>query len=120
MWVQFQRNGEVITVPYTFNVHAGSALLHVDETVTDAIHVEVSRLGFQPDRTVAAAGKTVRIAFERKDADNCAGVVVFPELNIRKQLPAGRTTLVELRNSEPRNLWFSCGMNMYCGALMIR
>ncbi len=120
MWVQFQREGDVITVPYTIAVRPGSATPHVEQGVRDAIHVKVSRAGFEPSRIFAPAGKPVRIAFERNDAENCAAAIVFPELNIRKQLPAGRTTLVELPELRARELSFSCGMNMYRGSLVIR
>jgi hypothetical protein len=118
MWVQFQRNGEVITVPYTIQVNRGAALRH--EVIPDAIHVEVSGAGFHPSRLTAVANQPLRIAFERKDAENCASVVLFPDFNLRRQLPPGQTTVVELPAMSRRELSFSCGMGMYRGNLLVR
>lgn len=120
MWVQFQRNGELVTVPYAFAVSEGHRAISHQIEVKDSIHVQVSSAGFEPARITVPAGKAVQIAFERKDAENCASAVVFPELNIRKDLPAGSTTLVEVPASGPRELSFSCGMKMFRGAVVVR
>ena len=120
IWVQFQRNGEIVTVPYDFVVRPGHEPAPQQRQPEGAIHVAVSSAGFEPARISVPAGKVVRLAFERKDAENCANAVVFPELNIRRELPAGKTTVVELPASEARELSFSCGMKMFRGAVVLR
>ena len=122
IWVQFRRDGEVITFPFAIEVRAGHELAPggARSISTDSIRISVSRGGFQPSRIVGVAGKPLSIAFERKDAENCAAAVIFPELNIRKELPAGQTTVVVLPASGPREYSFSCGMKMYRGAVVIR
>ena len=120
LWAQFQRQGSVITIPYTLNVlpatkHAGVKT----PWPTDAIPVNVSSKGFSPARITLSAGKTTRLAFRREDAQSCANSIVFPELGIRRALPLSQTVVIEIPASSPGELHFSCGMNMYRGALLI-
>jgi hypothetical protein len=121
LWVQFQRQGKVITIPYTFNVEpAATKPQTITRVPANAIRIRVNQSGFDPARITIAAGKTAVLAFERDDAQNCASAVVFPELGIRKPLPAGETVTVEIPATGPRELHFTCGMNMFRGALLIR
>ena len=64
-------------------------------------------------------GKTARLAFTRKDSNNCASEVVFSKLNIKKSLPVGKTTVVEIIPAESGELSFSCGMDMLKGKLLV-
>ena len=121
LWVQFQRHGRVITVPYTVKVESAEQRQVTSSKIpTGAIRIRVSDAGFEPARITSAAGKAVTLAFHREDAQNCANAVVFPELGIRKTLPAGETVIVEIPGSGPREYHFVCGMNMYRGSLVIR
>lgn len=120
LWVQFQQDGKVITVPYTFQVEPASRKLTAGALPKDAIAIEVTSAGFEPARISAPAGKLIRLAFHRPDAQNCASSVAFPALNLRRDLPAGQTTVVEIPASVARELTFACGMNMYRGSLVIR
>jgi hypothetical protein len=120
LWLQFQRQGKVITVPYTFRVTPAAkppvTTTHVPE---GAIRVRVSNEGFEPARIMIASGKPAVLAFDRQDVQNCANSVVFPELGVRKTLTAGEVVLVEVPESTPRELHFACGMGMYRGSLVI-
>jgi hypothetical protein len=120
IWVQFQRQEKVITIPYTIQVDPVEKAHHVAVVPAGAIRVRVSSSGFEPARIAVASGQSAVLAFERKDAQNCASSVVFPELTIRKSLPVGEITLIDLPASVPRELSFVCGMGMYRGALVIR
>ena len=85
MWVQFQRSGRVITVPFTVNILPGAVSRRNTPPIpAEAIRIAVSSTGFNPARIVAATGKPLRLAFYRQDAQNCASAVVFPELGIRR------------------------------------
>ena len=119
LWVQFQRGGKVIAIPFTFQVQKGRSARPLTPTA-DAIRVEVTRAGFSPARIAVPAGKPFRLAFERRDAENCASSVVFPELSMKKDLPAGTTTVVDLPALKTAELSFSCGMKMYRGAVVAR
>jgi len=62
----------------------------------------------------------VKLAFTRTDVENCGGTVMFPSQNIRRELPVGLTVLVELTPQASGELNFTCGMNMYRGALVVQ
>jgi hypothetical protein len=121
LWVQFQRQGKVITVPYTFQVDAGGPAQPTKTAIPpNAIRVRVSDSGFEPARITAVSGKSLTLAFHREDAQNCVNAIVFPELGIRRTLAPGETVVIEIPALGPREYHFACGMNMYRGALLIR
>ncbi len=129
LWAQFQRRGEVITETWSFRVGTGEVVpgevgpgevLPAKAADADAIRIHVSATGFSPARLEIPAGKPARLAFDRPDAQNCAGTVVFPELGIRKALPPGEVTVIEIPAGAARTLHFACGMNMLRGELIVR
>lgn len=124
VWAQFQRNNRVVTVPYTVRVSGGEASASVEQrdvkVPADAIKVTVSGAGYEPSRIEVKKGQPVKLAFYRKDAENCGGEVVFPKLNVRKKLPVGQTIVVEVTPQESGELAFACGMNMMKGALVVQ
>jgi plastocyanin domain-containing protein len=85
-----------------------------------SILVNVSMVGFDPATIDAKAGQPIRLAFYRPNAQNCASEVVFPALGIRKELPPGQTTVVEITPPKSGPLVFACGMNMLKGKLIVR
>ena len=114
LWFQFQRHGEVFTVPFDITVAPGAALQNEPKGIT------ISSAGFSPARISIAAGRSARIAFTRLDAQNCVREVVFPELGIRKPLPVGETVYVDLPARPAGELRFACGMGMYKGAVVVQ
>ncbi len=121
LWLQVQREGRIITVPFTLQAAPAVRSVHPRVLIpADAIRVSVSGTGFSPARIAASAGKPLHLAFLRQNAQNCAKAVVFPELGIRKDLPPGETVVVEIPASGSRELHFSCGMDMFRGSLVIR
>lgn len=123
VWAQFQRNNQVITVPFVIRVGEGQTATATGAqpaVPSDAIRVRVSSAGYEPSRIEVQRGQPVRLAFTRTDAENCGGTVVFPSQNIRRELPVGQTVLVELTPQASGELNFTCGMNMYRGALVVQ
>ena len=121
LWAQFQRDGRVITIPYTVRVEPAVRKQVVAAKIPSGARlIRVSSTGFEPTRVTLPAGKPAILAFQRSDAQNCASSVVFPELDIRKPLPAGETVTVDIPASKAREVYFTCGMGMYRGALSIR
>jgi hypothetical protein len=119
LWFQFQRNGQVITMPWVLRVDAAAPSVPAAEPVS-GIPVKVSSAGFVPARLAIPANQPVRIAFTRLDAQNCASEVVFPDLNIRKSLPPGQTVTIDLPAQPAGELRFGCGMGMFRGALVVK
>ncbi len=76
--------------------------------------------GFSPESLTVKKGQPVRIHFKRDDQPTCIEEVVFPELNIRKKVPANQTTTVEITPTREGTLTFACGMNMMKGKLVVQ
>jgi hypothetical protein len=121
VWAQFQRGGQVITVPFVVNVGEGgqTAKVKTANGPEGAIKVRVSGDGYEPASIPVKKGEAVKLAFYRADAGNCGGEVVFSKQNIKKKLPVGETVLVELTPTEAGDISFTCGMEMYKGKLVV-
>ena len=85
-----------------------------------SVLVNVSMIGFDPATIDAKAGQPIKLAFYRPNAQNCASEVMFPALGIKKELPPGQTTVVEVTPPTTGPLAFACGMNMLKGKLIVR
>ena len=97
------------------------------ENVTQGPHappgsvlVNVSMIGFDPASIEAKVGQPIKLAFFRPNGANCAREVVFPDLGIRKELPPGQTTVVDITPPKSGTFGFACGMNMLKGQLIVR
>lgn len=120
LWGQFQRAGKVYTVSFVLNV-ADTEIVTGPVTIpADAVRITVSSDGFQPSHIKITRGRPATLAFTRKDDNNCADEIVFEKLNIKKELPVGKTVLVELNPSDTDELAFACGMGMYEGKIIVR
>jgi hypothetical protein len=123
LWAQFQRAGKVITIPFVLRVNAGETTASKPEASDSlppgAIKVAVSSAGYEPARIEVKQGQAVKLAFYRVDAKNCGAEVVFPSLGIRKLLPVGKTTLVEVTPKASGDLAFTCGAGMLRGSLVV-
>jgi hypothetical protein len=85
-----------------------------------SVLVNISMVGFDPAVIEAKAGQPLKLAFFRPNAANCAREVVFPDLGIRKELPPGQTTVVDITPPKSGPLIFECGMKMLKGQLIVR
>jgi plastocyanin domain-containing protein len=66
----------------------------------------------------AKAGIPVRLVFDRRDTGGCSEEVVFPDFGVRRFLPAGEKTVVEITPPKAGRYEFTCGMSMLRGALV--
>ena len=74
--------------------------------------------GYSPAVVKVKAGRPVRLVFDRRDTGSCSEEVVFPDFGIRKFLPTGEKTVVEITPPSPGRYDFTCGMSMLRGALV--
>ncbi|MDX2024290.1 MAG: cupredoxin domain-containing protein [Deltaproteobacteria bacterium] len=88
-------------------------------TPAGVTRVTVSKDGYTPASITAPAGKDTTLIFRRVDEQNCGDTLVFPKLNIRKDLPLNEDVTVTIPAQQPQELSFTCGMGMYKGALVI-
>lgn len=75
--------------------------------------------GYTPDVIVVKRGIPVRINFYRDETAECSDTIVFGDFNIRKPLPAFKTTPIEFTPEKSGEYTFTCGMGMMRGKLIV-
>lgn len=84
------------------------------------VHVTVDDEGFHPNHVEAAKGQKLTLEFERTHDGTCATKVVFPEVDIEKELPLNQKVAIDVPTSKARTLAFQCGMGMYKSAVLVK
>ena len=74
--------------------------------------------GYKPSEIKAKAGSPVRVEFTRTTDEGCGQQLVFPTLDIKKDLPLNEPVAVDVTMPASGKLAFTCGMDMYKGALV--
>ena len=74
--------------------------------------------GYSPAIIRVKVGQPVRLVFDRKDSGACSEEVVFPDFGVKKFLPTGKKTVVELTPDHAGRYDFTCGMSMLKGAII--
>ena len=74
--------------------------------------------GYSPAVVRVKAGRPVRLVFDRRDTGSCSEEIVFPDFGIRRFLPTGKQTVVEVTPPKAGRYDFTCGMSMLRGALV--
>lgn len=77
------------------------------------------RGGYEPAAIEVRRGVPVRITFDRRESSGCSEEVVFPDLGLKRFLPAFARTTVELVPERAGNFAFTCGMGMLKGRLVV-
>jgi plastocyanin domain-containing protein len=75
---------------------------------------------YEPSEVSAAASQPVRLVFTRTSDDGCGQQLVFPDLDIRRDLPLDEAVAVDLTMPASGRVSFTCGMGMYEGAVVVR
>lgn len=74
--------------------------------------------GYSPNTVRVKAGQPVQLVFDRKDTSSCSEEVVFPDFGLRRFLPTGKETVIEVTPAKPGRYEFMCGMSMLRGSLV--
>jgi plastocyanin domain-containing protein len=74
--------------------------------------------GYSPATIRVAAGRPVRLVFDRQETSGCSEELVFPEFGLRRFLPAHQRTTVEVTPPAAGTYEFTCGMGMLHGRLI--
>lgn len=82
------------------------------------VAVTVDGEGYHPATIRATPGRPLTLVFTRNTDETCGQQLVFPSLNIRRDLPLNRPVEVSLNAPASGSLAFTCGMNMYQGAVV--
>jgi plastocyanin domain-containing protein len=86
--------------------------------VAGAEQVIIVNGGYSPATVKVKAGKLVRLVFDRRDTGACSDEVVFPDFGIRRFIPTGQKTTIEITPAQPGRYEFTCGMSMHRGAIV--
>lgn len=74
--------------------------------------------GYEPATIRVAAGRPVRLVFDRQETSSCSEEVVFPAFGLRRFLPAYQSTTLEVTPPSPGTYEFTCGMGMLHGKVI--
>ena len=83
------------------------------------IEITVENGRYSPARVTLKEGEKVRLKFVRKEHNPCTKEVVFPALNIKRELPTNQPVYVDLPELAARETRFQCGMNMVKGSVLV-
>lgn len=84
------------------------------------IAVRVHASGYDPSEITAPANEPVRLIFTRTTDEGCGQQLVFPDLGIRRDLPLDEPVPVDLTMPASGRVRFTCGMDMFRGAVVAR
>lgn len=82
------------------------------------LSVTVDGAGYHPPTVDAPAGKPVHLVFTRTSDDGCGQQLVFPALELRRDLPLNRAVAVDLTMPASGSIAFTCGMDMLKGSIV--
>jgi RND family efflux transporter MFP subunit len=85
-----------------------------------AAKILVTEKGFEPERVNLKAGLPARLTFLRTTEKTCGTEVVFPSLNIKRDLPLNQPVAIDFTAAKTGDVAFACGMNMLSGAVVIQ
>jgi thiol-disulfide isomerase/thioredoxin len=80
----------------------------------------VNTEGYQPSAIRLRRGVPARLTFIRRAAEGCGTEVVIPAYKINRPLPLNTPVLVEITPNRSGRFKFTCGMNMFRGAIVVR
>ena len=83
------------------------------------VRITVSKKGFNPSSISTEQGSPLTLIFRRPKNEGCGNKVVFPSLNITRDLPVGKNVTIKFTPSETGNISFTCGMGMYKGSIVV-
>mgnify|MGYP006290099717 CR=1 FL=1 len=88
------------------------------DTNARRVDIEVTAKGYTPATVEAEAGKALTLVFERTSEKGCGEKLVFPDLDIERELPLDEAVVVELTPEADQKIAFTCGMGMYEGSVV--
>jgi Cupredoxin-like domain len=87
--------------------------------VAGRISIDVGAAGFNPSQIGVGKGVPLTLEFRRTSNETCATKVVFPELNLERELPINESVAIEIPTEQARTLTFQCGMGMYKSSVVV-
>ncbi|HEX9863780.1 MAG TPA: cupredoxin domain-containing protein [Acidimicrobiia bacterium] len=75
--------------------------------------------GYSPDTIRVAAGRPVRLVFNRQESDPCSERVVLDAFGVSAELPQGSNVPIEFTPTEEGSYEFACQMGMLRGKVVV-
>jgi plastocyanin domain-containing protein len=89
------------------------------EAASGPVSITADDKGFTPSSVKFKKGAPATLIFTRTSDDTCATEVVFPALDIKKDLPKGTPVTITVPTDKEQKLTFQCGMGMYKSSVVI-
>ena len=86
----------------------------------EGLAIEVGADGYEPSQVEATAGEPLTLTFTRVTDEGCGQELVIPAHDVRRSLPLNEPVSVTITPEEAGELRFTCGMDMYDGAIVVR
>lgn len=83
------------------------------------IGLQIKADGYSPDVIIAKKGVPLRINITSDSNAGCPVKLVFPEFNINRTIPAGKTDVIEIFPDKEGVFNYRCTMDMYRGKLIV-
>jgi plastocyanin domain-containing protein len=83
------------------------------------VAITVDADGFKPSTVTFKKGAPASLVFTRTTDDTCATEVVFPQLDIKKELPKGTPVTITVPTDKEQKLTFQCGLGMYKSSVVV-
>jgi hypothetical protein len=84
------------------------------------IPVTADAEGFSPSSVTVKKGSPATLVFTRTSDQTCADKVVFPEINVTKELPLHKPVSIDVPTDTARTLTFQCGMGMFKSSVVVK
>ncbi len=75
--------------------------------------------GYSPSVVRGKVGAPLRLVFDRVDDSSCSEEIVMSDFGVRRFLPSGEQTTVEITPTKAGRYPFTCGMGMLRGAVVV-
>lgn len=104
--------------PPTTTDHSAHVAAATGIAGTANLQLTVDGTGYHPSSISAPPGKPVRLTITRTSDEGCGQQIVFPSLNIRRDLPLNQAVTVEFTMPASGSVAFTCGMDMMRGSIV--
>ena len=84
------------------------------------VRITVNKNGFSPSSISVEEGSPLTLIFKRPKNEGCGNKVVFPSLNITKDLPVGKNVTIKFTPDQTGEISFTCGMGMMKGKIVVQ
>ena len=107
-----------LTQPRSVSASAGIVQANVVDSVQE-IAIRAENYGYSPNYWSAQSGQPIRIRLVTNNSYGCTRAFVIPSLGIQEILPETGEKVIDLPPQQSGTIYFTCGMGMYNGAIVI-